>query len=429
MGNLSKFFLILYLATSVLSPLVYSALASGPDRFEVQQASIEMISLSLLLISVIRYIGKIRLVPVSLLFYVPLTAFVALNVFLALSGPTGPQWAQTSVFFGIAVALVCGQVCGQSAKPRELMLVFKSTLWYAPLVIAALLIFLVFDRFTYPQGGAMKPVAYGGVVSTELSNIAGLAMIPYVVLFAGKRKRAACLLALSALAGVQIWLMSFGTIIMFVVIAGVVFLFFSRTPRRDLLITFVFAALLASLVAGVLFALSLLGVFDLEWAFGYTEDSYFLRLGTYAELTRHMRENPLVGIGLGRLSQPPHHNILGLAAETGIPSAALYIVASILGTVLAARLVGRQLRIGSERSDYAIVGVIFVLSAAFLQGKGFVHDTWYQKFMYFYLAFVFGAASNRFAHKRNWFSSPSGAASAATSSPFLPVREASRCAS
>ncbi|MCM8624874.1 hypothetical protein [Accumulibacter sp.] len=427
MGNLSKSILIFYLAASALSPLVYSALASGPDRYEVQKASIEMIALSLLFISLVPK-GKIRLLPVSFLFYVPLIAFVGLNVFLALSGPKGPQWAQASTFFGIAMALVCGQLSGQTARPQELTVVFKSTLCYAPAVIAALLMFLVFDRFTYPQGGAMKPVAYGGVVSTELSNIAGLAMIPYVVLFAVGRNRAGCLLALSALLAVQVWLMSLGTIIVFAVLTGVAFLLLKKAARNNLFIAFIVATVFSLLAGGSVVALYILGALDLDWLLAYTGDSYFLRLGSYDALARHAFENPLVGIGLGGFGEPPHHNILGLAAETGILSMTLYSVAAIFGTVLAGRLLVRQQSVGTMGSECAIVGVTFVLSALFLHAKGFVHDTWYQKSAYFYVAFVFGAGINHFAQRKTVSSSRAGEFFPPTDRSSFPIREVRKCA-
>jgi hypothetical protein len=117
----------------------------------------------------------------------------------------------------------------------------------------------------------------------------------------------------------------------------------------------------------------------------------------YLALADLAAEYPLFGIGYGRFATInsfswdgkgiyPHHNILGLAAEAGIPASVTYCVFVFVSSALGVYLLLRMRRLNETKLKFLVF-----LCVAFLlyhQIRGLVQDTWNVKEIYFWIGIL-----------------------------------------
>ena len=259
--------------------------------------------------------------------------------------------------------------------------------------LTAVIIFIAFawlflnDGIIYPQG-ILKPLLTGGIVSTELSNVAAIASI--AMLYRRQHMTPVGYMIITALIALQLWFLATGTLIALLI----VYLFLAAVEGK---ITFrrsrifgVFLRVIAAigLIYFVIIVLIEAGQIKLSWLMRYLDDSFYGRLYIYEQLIDAALSNYMTGIGVGRFYMHPHHNILGLAAQTGVVSSLIYTCFTLMALVYSFFIVKSHF-LKLERYKYSTrIVIVFLGIALFLWLKGFFHDTWQDKITYFCLGFI-----------------------------------------
>lgn len=364
-----------FLIFSSIGLLPYTLTASGFERIPIQSVSYEMASLLLC----IAISGLLFFSTRFSKHYTVLTCILIIFALFNIASITFAEGKLThiTIFIGIFASHIVGGVLAQHNKNS----ILSFGAWAAGvslLLIGVSAYLLLSDNIFYPQGLGIKPVFPGKVVSTELSNIAGLAIIStFFWRKVATHKVIPNLLMVLSIA-MCIWCMSLGTILVLIVISMM------NNERQNFF--GVLFGLIATCVVLILpfWALVEAEILDSRWLITYLDDSFFLRLSFYGDLINLGIQYPLTGIGIGEFYKPPHHNFLGLWAETGVISVLTYAIYSILGLALAYVKV-KNLRI-DDQHKFFLVALFF--AALFIFLKGFVHDTWTNKIFYFAIAYV-----------------------------------------
>jgi O-antigen ligase len=87
----------------------------------------------------------------------------------------------------------------------------------------------------------------------------------------------------------------------------------------------------------------------------------------------------------------PHHNVLGIAAEMGIPAASLYVVFIIAVIWYIGRRISKCNRTKQNTIGLVLMAVLGVF--VYQQARGMLHDTWTLKELYFWVGFGCGVIS------------------------------------
>lgn len=347
--------------------------APGFDRLPIQFVSYEILSLLVCII-----IAALRFLFISYsLQFLFLTAllicFVLVNVAVSVALPERVDLIR--VFLGIFLAHLVGGILarGLTINHENTMLGVISVALSFVLIGSSIYLILTGNIF-YPQGVPVKPIFPGGIVSTELSNISGLALILTFVWSQLTTRVALARLLLLGSGSLCIWFMSAGTLL--ALLALVLFFYHGGTALRRIA-AFLLLAMILIMPFWLMIAYEVL---EVKWLTTYLDDSIFRRLKFYEDLMEIAVGNPITGIGIGNFYKPPHHNLLGLAAETGVLSAFLYSTYSVIGLVLSFSVCKRN------QENY-LTWALF-LCASFIFMKGFVHDTWVVKSFYFAIGYV-----------------------------------------
>ena len=282
-----------------------------------------------------------------------------------------------TLFLGIIACHLAGGILAQHNRISSISLV----IWAAGTFIVLFgisLYHVLNDSILYLQRTGLKPTFPGYIVSTELSNIAGLAIISIFFWRQMSFMKIIPNLMMFFSIALCIWFMSAGTILALIAI-GIV------ANNRKTFFRSIYS-LVGMCLALVLpfYVMFLAGVFDSLWFLSYLDDSVFLRIDMYIELFETGIANQLSGIGLGNFHEPPHHNFLGLWAETGLVSAMIYITYSILGLITSYK----RIEISHHDEHVKLILAALFFSALFIFFKGFVHDTWQNKLFYFAIGYV-----------------------------------------
>lgn len=364
-----------FLIFSSIGLLPYTLTASGFERFPIKSVSYEMASLLLCItISGLLFFSTRFSKHYAVLTFI-LIIFALVNIASVTSGEA--KLTHITIFIGIFASHIVGGVLAQHNKNSILCF----GVWAAgvSLLLSGISAYLLLsDNIFYPQGLGIKPVFPGKVVSTELSNIAGLATISTFFWRKVVTHKVIPNLLMAFSIAICIWFMSLGTILVLIIISMM------SNERQNF-----FGVLLGLITACVVLILPFwvlveVEILDSRWLITYLDDSFFLRLGFYSDLINLGIQYPLTGIGIGEFFKPPHHNLLGLWAETGVISVLTYAIYSILGLTLAYIKV-KNLRIDNQHKFF-LAALFF--AALFIFLKGLVHDTWTNKIFYFAIAYV-----------------------------------------
>jgi len=373
----TSFVVALYLTIAVLGFLPYSISSSGFERFEPKIVSLELASLAIAFLLAIARIRQIEFKKRFVYLFIPLIAFTVLNSIIILTEEA--RAATYSIFIGAALAYFIGGALSNAKIEYSRI----TKLWpiIAGLILLGVSIYYIqTGKIDFPQEGMLKPVFPGGLVSTELSNIAAIILI---ALYFTKTNSPAKSIHLGVtLSGVVLclWFFSAGTI------AALMLIYMVYIPRESKLFVVSFKLMGTIIVVTLPFYILLeLGIVDSIWLLRYTDDSVFLRFEIYQGLYQTAINNPLTGIGVGKFYMPPHHNLLGLAAETGFFSAGLYLVFAI-GALICTYNIALKPSF-NEYNDSYFYWMLWSI-ALFIFLKGFVHDTWQDKIFYFCLGYI-----------------------------------------
>ncbi|HCB12882.1 MAG TPA: hypothetical protein DEP36_04850 [Gammaproteobacteria bacterium] len=337
----------------------------------------ELASLAIAFLLAIARIRQIEFKKRFVYLFIPLIAFTVLNSIIILTEEA--RAATYSIFIGAALAYFIGGALSNAKIEYSRI----TKLWpiIAGLILLGVSIYYIqTGKIDFPQEGMLKPVFPGGLVSTELSNIAAIILI---ALYFTKTNSPAKSIHLGVtLSGVVLclWFFSAGTI------AALMLIYMVYIPRESKLFVVSFKLMGTIIVVTLPFYILLeLGIVDSIWLLRYTDDSVFLRFEIYQGLYQTAINNPLTGIGVGKFYMPPHHNLLGLAAETGFFSAGLYLVFAI-GALICTYNIALKPSF-NEYNDSYFYWMLWSI-ALFIFLKGFVHDTWQDKIFYFCLGYI-----------------------------------------
>jgi len=366
-----------YLIVASLGFLPYSILSTGFDRFTSKLISIELISLLIVGIVAIAQIGRVDFTKTFLTFLLFLISFALINILILTFEEARPQ--PYSIFIGITFAYIAGGIL--SNKHIEYT---RAIRWWPIIAGLALLIISIYLLLTrnvdYPQQGFLKPVFSGGLVSTELSNISAIILISLCFIRANNITKPGYNFLILSIALLCLWFFSAGTIL------ALFLIYLIHALRRSEFSGIYFKLPMGLIILSLaLYLLVEQEVVDTLWLLRYTDDSVFLRFNIYENLYQAAKHNPLSGIGIGNFYMPPHHNFLGLAAETGFLSAGIYLVFSVGALIWTSRSTARLIHDG--RLDVSLHWMLWSI-ALFLFIKGFVHDTWQDKIFYFCLGYI-----------------------------------------
>jgi len=263
--------------------------------------------------------------------------------------------------------------------------------------------------------GCLQPQISGGIRSTEVSLYVGLQVIYLAYCLSVDRNRAkkAILLGLIAVLGLLlIWLQSFAAVGGMILVAVAYLVFVGRT--RGLVIGLILVLLLGfsgallvedSQMEPVIFALQE-KVSELNSGHGKRGKSNSILMSLASD-------NPAFGIGWGKFSRDayvvgyrgqgvfPHNNILGMAAEDGLPAAAFYIlfIFSVLWSGVGGLL--RDSGFSDPETARKVKRFLFMALAcfAFIQWRGLFQDTWGLKESYLWAGIVVGISKPKWPGK------------------------------
>lgn len=371
-----------YLTVAGLGLLPYALLSSDFARFTSRSISYELAALVLLGVVALPLLSNARWGRPYVSFLVVLLMFVVVNITIIMAENRSPS--SMLIFIGIAASFVIGALLSGVYDLPE------SLLKYWPIMTAILTLTILGWLFltggiSYPQG-ILKPMLRGGVVSTELSNSAALALI--ALFYRRQRITGVGYIALFALVALQLWFFSVGTLLALMFIYTCIRIMQGKIYIRKILRMILWIGGYLGLIYVVIMALVRAGLIDISWMMGYFDTSVSGRNNIYGRLLEVALNNPWAGIGVGDFYMPPHHNILGLAAETGVVSVLLYSCFTISALMYSFFKIKKMyIKMGYDDPGVRILTVFFGV-VLFLWMKGFVHDTWQDKITYFCLGFI-----------------------------------------
>jgi O-antigen ligase len=271
-----------------------------------------------------------------------------------------------------------------------------------PFVTFLLLLgFFVADRMTFDVGW-LKPQIVGGIRSSEISIFVGVQF--FYCLYAMDHDRAVGCRRLLPLAGLAvsglmlIWMLSIGSILTVIVLLAIRS-FLSLRGRAPGAARATLAGVIALIIVATLIPTMLLQDVIASKAQDYTDEG--VRLPTLVLLLQFIVNEPVTGIGLGEFVNRsyipllsdglyPHNNLLGIAAELGLPAGGLYLVFVVATLVAGANAVRRS---GSRRNCNTDLVMLALCCFTYLHVKGFVQDTWQLKESYFWAGVIAGLLS------------------------------------
>lgn len=346
---------------------------------------------------------RIRLPKVPYAQYV-LVLFIAFVLTATICEVFQPNfnWRSITSLLSLLAYLIIGYSCGYVLGDHDIrkilpLVLFLFVIWYASLAWLGFAGHLTAQKIL--TGATLSRLeTSGGFTATELPIYAGM-QLPMVlmILFGAFRFRAKVTAAI-VLVGISLLLIltaSVGAIGASILVLAVFLLYGSRRARRNAISFITVTMGLAALIGGTY-------LFELYFSIVYKLDRLSIgggRAEIYSSVVEAAFENPIIGVGLsnfqhlnsfGRAGKGiyPHNNILGIAAELGLFTSALYLIFILMFAWTCVRMIPRLRRsgYGDQAAMLTCIFGIFV----FQQFRGLLQDTWLIKEMYFWIGFALG---------------------------------------
>jgi len=268
--------------------------------------------------------------------------------------------------------------------------------------MALLLAFFAAGRLKFEVAGIMKPQILGGIKSSEVAIFAGLQF--WYCLFAldvarlNRGRVLLPLLGLAVAAFLLVWLLSVGSVGAVVALLALrVFILSGRQAKGRWLVLLVLAAVLG--LAFVMLSGEFLEGLLASKTRDFSEEG--VRLPTMLLLLQYIQSAPVTGIGLGQFAAQsylprapeglyPHNNLLGIAAELGIPAALLYLLFIAMTGWAGFHCVRRAAGAHPASVGGWPLALLALLAFLYLQIKGLVQDTWQLKETYYWSGAIAG---------------------------------------
>jgi O-antigen ligase len=379
---------------SNFSNLFLSALNDSDERFTPVAVSPEVLG-GLLFLLICIAAGRFRLrwtLRPEMFVSGVLLAFIAMGLMVSIF--VHGDVRSLATFAAIGLLFVAGRVLARDYAVHVARATQSAALLFPVLLLAAMGAFWTAGRLQFDAGSIFKPQITGGLRSTEVALIAGVQLLYVVFCLDACRNastRAAAWLNLAVLVAMSLWLLSFGTVLALGVVVVLRMMIGSRGPGRLLLRIIVTLAAFALLAYGVttmdipLVSEQLAQKLDI-WEEGGD------RVALTQELLIYIQSAPFTGIGLGQFAQVgvigayPHSNLLGIAAELGIPTAAAYL-AFVMVFVWYGLVKLRRVPMSSPLRAF---GILALSAFIYLHMRGLAQDTWQMKESYIWAGVLLG---------------------------------------
>lgn len=385
-----------------LNYLLVSWLGGGQERYRSVLVAPEVPVLLLFLALGAFYVGVPRF-RIGMHAWLLTLSFVAFSVWTALVSVLAHGNPRAAVTVLVPLALFAVTAGVTTALAGRIARLFAKILPLLPFITLGLLLaFFLAGRLRFEVAGIMKPQILGGIKSSEVAIFAGLqfwyCLLALDVARLSRGRVLLPLLGLAVAAFLLVWLLSVGSV---GAVAGLLvlraFILSGREAKGRWLVFAVVAAVL-----GLGFVM-LSGEF-IEGLFAsktrdFSEEG--VRLPTMLMLLQYIQSAPVTGIGLGQFAAQsylprapeglyPHNNLLGIAAELGIPAATLYLCFVAMTCWAGLRCVRRAMRAHPGSAGGWPLALLALLCFLYLQIKGLVQDTWQLKETYFWSGAVAG---------------------------------------
>ncbi len=402
LSRLTAWAAVLLIVAFNLNYLLVSWLGGGQERYQSVLVAPEVPVLLLFLALGVFYVGVPRyrigmhawLLALSFAFFCIWTALVSL---LAHGNPR----AAVTLLVPLALFAVAAGVT--TALAGRLARLFARVLPLLPFVTMALLLaFFAAGRLKFEVAGIMKPQILGGIKSSEVAIFAGLQF--WYCLFAldvarlNRGRILLPLLGLAVAAFLLVWLLSVGSVGAVVgLLALRVFILSGREAKGRWLVLLVLAAVLG--LAFVMLSGEILEGLLASKTRDFSEEG--VRLPTMLLLLQYIQSAPVTGIGLGQFAAQsylprapeglyPHNNLLGIAAELGVPAALLYLLFIAMSCWAGFHCVRRAAATHPASAGGWPLALLALLAFLYLQIKGLVQDTWQLKETYYWSGTIAG---------------------------------------
>lgn len=292
---------------------------------------------------------------------------------------------------------------------------FKNVWVFITPAFFGLLVYLYLSgRFLFIMSettGLPQPYIAGGIRPTEIALYVSLQIIYLTYCLninRGRARRGLILVFLAASVLLLLWLQSVSAFVGMAMVMGAYLLFVGR--HRRLAASLLLVGMLAA--GGML----LFNLSKVEPLLSKMQDMASVkkdeftggqgkRAVMFSILAQLARAHPLYGIGRGRFaadgyimetigSLGPHNDVLGIAAEDGIPAATFYVfyVVSVLVMGIAPFINKKRRRILSQDRTMQQFQFMALACFGFCQWRGLVHDTGGFKEVYFWAGMIAGTS-------------------------------------
>lgn len=315
------------------------------------------------------------------------------------------QWRSLMSTLSLWIYFVVGGICGHVLYGRDLrrtafILLGVFSGWYVGLLALGMDGLLSYDSRLAGATIARLEVV-GGFTATEIPIYIGM-QLPFLLMvvfgpFGAVAKTTGYVLLCAA--GVVLYMTaSAGAIVAACLVLGIFLIYGSRETKKRAWF----------FIAGITTIVVVFGGFYFTELFSSVSEKLDIldsgggRAESNALLVAVAADNAWIGIGRGRFQEInhlgwfqqgiyPHHNILGIAAEMGIPAAMFYVAFVVLSVLYLIAYIRRCKRDKSEKAALLLTATLGVL--VYQQARGLLHDTWTFKELYFWVGFGFAVIS------------------------------------
>jgi len=225
--------------------------------------------------------------------------------------------------------------------------------------------------------------------STEISNILANVIIIVFGLYSMSRNmfyRASVLFCLSV---IVLLFVVMGAIGSYISLFFVFFMYYMKSGKKK--------SAQKWLLIPMLFCMVFVGVYyfgqDISYVI-YEKIKGDGRNNMYGYLWESILKYGFFGVGYKNVGFTPHHNILGLWAEVGFFVMFAYLSQFMLCIYWFIRIVIRKSVFFKDENIMVAAGM-FCMISLFMHLKGFVHDTWYDSSLVFFMSSMIGLCNNK----------------------------------
>jgi O-antigen ligase len=402
LARLTAWSAMLLIVAFNLNYLLVSWLGGGQERYQSVLVAPEVPVLLLFLALGAFYVGVPRY-RIGMHAWLLSLSFAAFSIWAALVSLLAHGNPRAAVTLLVPLALFAAAAGVTTALAGRMSRLFARFLPLLPFVTLALLLaFYAAGRLKFEVAGIMKPQILGGIKSSEVAIFAGLQF--WYCLFAldvarlNRGRVLLPLLGLAVAAFLLVWLLSVGSVgAVAVLLALRAFILSGREAKGRWLVLFVLGAVLG--LGFVMLSGEFLEGLVASKTRDFSEEG--VRLPTMLLLLQYIQSSPVAGIGLGQFAAQsylprapeglyPHNNLLGIAAELGIPAATLYLLFVVMTCWAGFRCVRRAAAAQPRAAGGWPLALLALLAFLYLQIKGLVQDTWQLKETYFWSGAIAG---------------------------------------